>query len=251
MKKFVVFLFCVMLAMVLAGCGGTAKEKNAEKVLKVATDANFPPYEYYQEKTKAHTGFDIGIMNALAKEMGYTKVEYVNVDFKNLLDGLSKKEYDAVIAGLTISPERQQKVTFTDSYIKGSYRIVVAKNAADKCPLDGKIVAAESGSYAGDLAMQNKAGKLLPVNDVEGALQAVSEGKAQCAVLSSVAAKFFIAHGYGDKVKFADEKELLADEMGIAVAKDNAALAKEFNKALAELRRSGEYKKIYSSYFGA
>ena len=77
MKKLVVFLLCVMFAMVLAGCGGTTKEKTAEKVLKVATDANFPPYEYYQEKTKVHTGFDIGLMNALAKEMGYTKVEYI------------------------------------------------------------------------------------------------------------------------------------------------------------------------------
>lgn len=251
MKKFVVFLFCVMLAMVLSGCGGTTKEKTAEKVLKVATDANFPPYEYYQEKTKVHTGFDIGLMNALAKEMGYTKVEYVNVDFKDILPGLNEKKYDAAIAAITLSPERVKQAAFSQAYLQDSYRVVVAKKANDKIALQGKTVAVEEGSYSADLALANGAAKLLPVKDAEAALIAAAEGVADCAVLSSVVTNFYITHGYGDKVKFADVKALYTDDLGIAVAKDNPALVEALNKALAELRRSGEYKNIYNSYFGA
>ena len=127
----------------------------------------------------------------------------------------------------------------------------MAKNADAKCTLSGKTVAVEEGSYAADLAQQNGAAKLLPVKDVESALKAAGEGLADCAVVSSVSASFFITHGYGNKVMFADEKELLSDKIGIAVAKDNAELAASMNKALSELRRSGEYKNIYSSYFGS
>ncbi|MDO4920532.1 MAG: transporter substrate-binding domain-containing protein [Phascolarctobacterium sp.] len=251
MKKLLLLVFCVLLAVAMAGCGNSSKEKAAGKILKVATDANFPPYEYYQEKTKVHTGFDIGLMNALAKSMGYDKVEYINVDFKDILTGLNEKKYDAAIAGMTITPEREKLATFTEPYVADSYRIIVAKNKNGKFLVSGKTVAVEEGSYSMELARQNGAAKLLPVKGVEETLKAVSEGLADCAVASSVSAGFFIAHGYGDKVKFADEKELLTDNIGIAVAKDNKALAEDMNKALAELRRSGEYKNIYSSYFGA
>lgn len=251
MKKLLLLVFCVVLSLAMAGCGSAPKAPVAGKILKVATDANFPPFEYYQEKTKVHTGFDIGLMNALAKEMGYEKVEYINVDFKDILTGLNEKKYDAAIAGMTISSEREKLVAFTDPYVEDSYRIVVAKTADAKCTLSGKTVAVEEGSYAADLAQQNGAAKLLPVKDVESALKAAGEGLADCAVVSSVSASFFITHGYGDKVMFADEKELLSDKIGIAVAKDNAELAASMNKALSELRRSGEYKNIYSSYFGA
>lgn len=220
-------------------------------MLKVATDANFPPYEYYQEKTKVHTGFDIGLMNALAKEMGYTKVEYINVDFKEILTGLNEKKYDAAIAAITLSPERAKQVAFSHAYLQDSYRVVVAKNANDKFSLQGKTVAVEEGSYSADLAIANGAAKLLSVKDAEAALIAAGEGVADCAVLSSVVTHFYIAHGYGDKIKFADDKALYTDDLGIAVAKDNPALVEALNKALAELRRSGEYKNIYNSYFGA
>lgn len=250
MRKLLLLVFCVVLSVAMAGCGSAPKKPVAGKILKVATDANFPPFEYYQEKTKLHTGFDIGLMNALAKEMGYDKVEYINVDFKDILTGLNEKRYDAAIAGMTISSEREKLAAFTDPYVEDSYRIVVAGNADAKCALSGKTVAVEEGSYAADLAQQNGAGKLLPVKDVESALKAAGEGLADCAVVSSVSASFFITHGYGEKVKFADEKELLSDKIGIAVAKDNQELAVNMNKALSELRRSGEYKSIYSSYFG-
>ena len=92
MKKFFMLMFCVVMAFALAGCGGS-NEKNASqapecKVLKVATDANFPPFEFYQEQSKVHTGFDIALAKAVAKQMGYEKVEFVNVDFKNILGRL-------------------------------------------------------------------------------------------------------------------------------------------------------------------
>src|SRR3712207_2078069 len=95
MKKVLVVLFALMMMLSLVGCGGSEKkaEKAAapiEKVLRVGTDANFPPYEYYLGDNKGFTGFDIDMMKDLAKEMGYTKVEFVATSFDNIFKGLDE-----------------------------------------------------------------------------------------------------------------------------------------------------------------
>lgn len=256
MKKVLMLMMCVLLALAALGCGQSAKQesKPAEKVLKVATDANFPPFEYYQEKTKVHTGFDIGLMNALAKEMGYTRVEYVNVDFKDILKGLQEKKYDAAIAGMTISPERQQNVDFTEPYVQDGYKIAVATaytGADGLAALQGKRVAVENESFALELVQKaGNAAEIITVGSTEEALQQVAAGKADCLIASTVATQFFIANGYGDRIKFAGDEVLYQDDIGIAVTKGNTELLQKFNAALSELRRSGEYKRIYGSYFG-
>lgn len=258
MKKLLVLMFCVFMSMAVLGCGSGEKKaaENAPegKVLKVATDANFPPFEFYQEQSKQHTGFDIGLMNALAKEMGYEKVEYINVDFKDILNGLQEKKYDAAIAGMTITPEREKQVSFSDPYVEDGYKVIVSKSSKlgdDFAALNGKVVAAEEGSYGLDmLQKQAKDVTVVPVKSTEAGIKLVADGKADALVASKMAASFFITHNYGEKVKFAGEKVLYADKIGMAVARGNNDLEKKINEALKEVKRNGEYNKIYSSYFG-
>ncbi len=256
MKKILMLMFCVFMALALAGCGGS-KEKEAApagKVLKVATDANFPPFEFYQEQSKVHTGFDIALTKAVAKQMGYEKVEFVNVHFKDILTGLQDKKYDMAVAALSITPERERLVDFSEAYAEDGYKVIVNKNARlgdDFAALAGKTVAVEEGSYAEKLVKaQANGAKVIPVYDTEAGIKLVADGKADALVASKIVAGFFITHNYGDKVKFAGETVLYADKYGMAVARGNEELQKKVNEALKEIKRSGEYKNIYSSYFG-
>lgn len=256
MKKILMLMFCVVMALALAGCGGS-KEKEAApagKVLKVATDANFPPFEFYQEQSKVHTGFDIALTKAVAKQMGYEKVEFVNVHFKDILTGLQDKQYDMAVAALSITPERERLVDFSEAYAEDGYKVIVNKNARlgdDFAALAGKTVAVEEGSYAEKLVKaQANGAKVIPVYDTEAGIKLVADGKADALVASKIVAGFFITHNYGDKVKFAGETVLYADKYGMAVARGNEELQKKVNEALKEIKRSGEYKNIYSSYFG-
>ena len=256
MKKILMLMFCVVMALALAGCGGS-KEKEAApagKVLKVATDANFPPFEFYQEQSKVHTGFDIALTKAVAKQMGYEKVEFVNVHFKDILTGLQDKQYDMAVAALSITPERTRLVDFSEAYAEDGYKVIVNKNAQlgdDFAALAGKTVAAEEGSYAEELVKAQANGvKVIPVHDTEAGIKLVADGKADALVASKIVASFFITHNYGDKVKFAGETVLHGDKYGMAVAHGNQELQKKVNEALKEIKRSGEYKNIYSSYFG-
>lgn len=256
MKKILMLMFCVFMALALAGCGGS-KEKEAApagKVLKVATDANFPPFEFYQEQSKVHTGFDIALTKAVAKQMGYEKVEFVNVHFKDILTGLQDKKYDMAVAALSITPERERLVDFSEAYAEDGYKVIVNKNAQlgdDFAALAGKTVAVEEGSYAEKLVKaQANGAKVIPVYDTEAGIKLVADGKADALVASKIVASFFITHNYGDKVKFAGETVLHGDKYGMAVARGNEELQKKVNEALKEIKRSGEYKNIYSSYFG-
>ena len=256
MKKILMLMFCVVMALALAGCGGS-KEKEAApagKVLKVETDANFPPFEFYQEQSKVHTGFDIALTKAVAKQMGYEKVEFVNVHFKDILTGLQDKKYDMAVAALSITPERARQVDFSEAYAEDGYKVIVNKNAQlgdDFAALAGKTVAAEEGSYAEKLVKaQANGAKVIPVYDTEAGIKLVADGKADALVASKIVASFFITHNYGDKVKFAGETVLHGDKYGMAVARGNQELQKKVNEALKEIKRSGEYKNIYSSYFG-
>lgn len=256
MKKILMLMFCVFMALALAGCGGS-KEKEAApagKVLKVATDANFPPFEFYQEQSKVHTGFDIALTKAVAKQMGYEKVEFVNVHFKDILTGLQDKKYDMAVAALSITPERERLVDFSEAYAEDGYKVIVNKNSQlgdDFAALAGKTVAAEEGSYAEELLKaQANGAKVIPVHDTEAGIKLVADGKADALVASKIVAGFFITHNYGDKVKFAGETVLHGDKYGMAVAHGNQELQKKVNEALKEIKRSGEYKNIYSSYFG-
>ena len=258
MKKIFRVMFCVVMAFALAGCGSSKEKEAAQapagKVLKVATDANFPPFEFYQEQSKVHTGFDIALTKAVAKQMGYEKVEFVNVHFKDILTGLQDKQYDMAVAALSITPERTRQVDFSEAYVEDGYKVIVNKNSQlgdDFAALAGKTVAAEEGSYAEELLKEQANGaKVIPVHDTEAGIKLVADGKADALVASKIVAGFFITHNYGDKVKFAGETVLHGDKYGMAVAHGNQELQKKVNEALKEIKRSGEYKNIYSSYFG-
>lgn len=103
------------IAMMVAALPGTARAQDSN-VLNVATDATFPPMEFVDKGER--TGFDIDIMNALAKVMG-KKIQWTDIDFKGLIPRLDAHRFDAAISGIYITPERVQVVDFTRSYFAG------------------------------------------------------------------------------------------------------------------------------------
>ena len=100
MKRLCVLVCCFLLAWGLAGCGNDEK-----KVLRVGTTANFPPFEYMKPNSDVFLGFDIDLMKTLASLLGYDEVEFINVGFHKLIDGLEAKQYDVVISAEYIVPE--------------------------------------------------------------------------------------------------------------------------------------------------
>ena len=135
MKKVILFLMLILSSLSFAA-----------KKLYVGTNAEFAPYEYLENGKMV--GFDIELMDAIGEELGY-EIVWSNMSFDGLLPALQMKKIDAVIAGMSQTPERQKAVTFSMPYlfIEGGHYVLVNENSSftHKEELKGKQVGVQIG----------------------------------------------------------------------------------------------------------
>ena len=126
-------VFVLAVALVLTGCGGGGGEggggggggDEAEQV-KVASDIAYPPFEF--NKGGEPTGFDIDLMNEIAKRANLD-VEYQNVRFDSIIQGLGNNLYDAAISAMTITPEREEQIDFSEPYFNADQSLLVQSDS--------------------------------------------------------------------------------------------------------------------------
>lgn len=130
MKKYLVFLMAALMlvALAVAGCGGSKDEAKAqpEKVLRVATEPTFAPFEFQKEGSDELAGFDMDLIRAIGKKLGY-KVEIANMGFDALIPALNTGNIDVAIAGMSITDERKQAVGMSDPYYTSGLIVMVKK----------------------------------------------------------------------------------------------------------------------------
>ena len=136
-------LACITLATTFAVLVRAAPLRKRRTCLHVATDATFPPMEFTENG--ARTGFDVDMMNALAKAMG-KRVQWTDIDFKGLIPGLIAHRFDAAISGIYITDERSKVVDFTEPYYAGGLVVLVKSEFADQ---DGDRSERQEGVGAG------------------------------------------------------------------------------------------------------
>ncbi len=259
MKKLLGLVLAGACVLAVAGCGGAPKTETAgaapsEKVLKVGTEATFPPFETYQKETKTYAGYDVDLINAVAQNMGYDKVEFVDSNVATILQDLNDKKFDVAVRCLAVTDSRKSIVNFSDPYLIGGYAVVVPASyngEADKNMLAGKKIATEKGSSVTRELQDMHLTNLEQVNTPEDALKAIEDNKADCAVMSKFVAAFYIANGYGDKIKaYPGPFEGEDIPVAFAVRKDDNDLHAKLNAALGEFRRTTNAKQLEETYFG-
>lgn len=251
----------VFCAAALAGCGGVSSGSAepavrhappAGSVLKVGTDPTFPPFEYYQEQTGSYTGFDLDLIEAVAKTAGYEKVEFVNTPMNEILRGLNEKKYDAVISCLSITDERQKEAAFTAPYADSSYVAVTAKGVrlSGKDELKERKLSVKSGSVAETIA-HSYTDNVESCATAEDALRRVISGASDVFISDRYMAAFFAANGYGGKIEIQTGVDLgVPSKLAIAVRKDDEALLAQLNESLATFICSKPYEQMKTLYFG-
>ena len=223
MKKFLALLMAAMLAMALvtAGCGGNdEKQAGGEKLLRVGTEPSFAPFEMQAEGSEELTGFDMDLIRAIGKQLGY------------------KVEISAVI--------------FSDPYYKSGLLVMVPKDNNDIKSIDdlkGKRIAVQIGTTGAFRAEKVEGAKVTAFNDNGSAVLEMKNGAADAVINDAPVLKYFLAQGGSEYAKTVGEV-LNAEDYGIAVKKGNDKLAADINKALNELKQNGEFDKIYNKWFG-
>ncbi len=252
MKKLLTLTLAIIMATaLLAGCGAG----ETGDVITMATNAEFPPYEFMEDGKVV--GIDAEIAAAIAEKLGKELV-IENVDFDSLIPGVQTGKYDFAMAGMTVTDERLEQVNFSETYATGIQSVIVKEDSAIKTVDDlfkdgannkvGVQLATTGDIYTtGDIEDKNL-GTIERYNKGADAVMALTSGKIDCVVIDNEPAKVFVANNPGLKIL---DTEYIEENYAIAVAKENEELLADINKALKELIDDGTVKTIVEKYIPA
>ena len=219
----------------------------AAKKLYVGTNAEFKPYEYL-EGDKI-TGFDIDFMDAIGKEIGY-EVHWVNMGFDGLLPALQMKKVDAVVAGMSQTPERQKAVDFSMPYMftKSEHYVIVNENSpiVKKEELKDKKVGVQIGTIQEEFTIALD-GIPQIYNAWTGALMDLQQDKISAVIIADVS-----GNAYLENMKGLKKVDIVVDSQpgaSIAFRKGEPDLVKAVNEAILKLRDDGTYLQLLEKYF--
>ena len=252
MKKF--FIAFAVLVIVFSGVSVQAKEW---KKIRIGVEGAYPPFSYVTPQGEL-AGFDIDIAKALVKAIG-AEVELVAQDWDGIIPALLARKYDAIIASMSITEERKQKVAFTNKYYNTPAKFVCKKGAIQafsREAIKGKNVGVQratihdrylTDNYGNDVTI-----KRYGTQD-EAYLDLVA-GRVDMLLADSIAlSDGFLKKPEGKDFQFIGpdltDQRWFGEGAGIAIRKEDTDLVELFNAAIKKIRADGTYKQIQDKYF--
>lgn len=225
----------------------------AARVYIVGTDAVFAPFESQNESAEI-VGFDIDIVQALAKKAGIV-IRIINTPSEAIFDALDHGERDMVVSAVAITAQRMQTMDFSDPYFDARQLIAVRQGSkvASFADLRKLKVGVQSGS-TGEEAVSRLLGKtsaaIRRFESTPLALDELKAGGVDAVVADSGAVIHYVASNPGGRFNTVTDGEFVPEQYGIALKKGNAELLARLNPGLAAIRADGSYDAIYARYFG-
>jgi polar amino acid transport system substrate-binding protein len=220
----------------------------AGTIIRIATDATFPPFEMVDEASKELTGFDVDLMKAIAENAGF-QYEFVNLPFDPMLAGVAECQYDMAIAAITITDERKAQFLFSDPYIDAGQIIIVKgddNSITSKSDLSGKTIGAQLGT-TGEIEAQAIEGiTYKPYDTYDLAFLDLANGQIDAVIADYPTALGFIAQN-PEKLKTVGEK-FTNESYGIAICKDRSDLLEKINPALQAVKNAGVIEDLAAKY---
>ena len=217
--------------------------------LTMATNAAFPPYEMTTDAGEFE-GIDIDTAKAIAEKLGL-ELQIDDMDFDAALLAVQQGKSDMVMAGVTVTDERQNVMDFTDSYATGIQSIIVKEDSdiASVDDLAGKKIGTQRGT-TGYLYCSDDFGdeNVVAYDDGLTAVQMLNNGQVDCVVIDNAPAKEFIAANPGLKLL---DTAYVEEDYAIGVGKGNTELKDAINTALEELKADGTLQAIVDKYITA
>lgn len=282
MKKLTALLMGTAMVLSLAACGGSASsaasseaasseaassEETSEAAseettdeaaalttvnagkLTMSTNAAFPPYEMTTDSGDFE-GIDIDVAAAIAEKLGL-ELQVDDMDFDAALLAAQSGKSDIVMAGVTVTDERQKVMDFSDTYAEGIQSIIVPEDSdiASADDLAGKIIGTQRGT-TGYIYCTDDFGEdsVVAYDDGLTAVQALNNGQVDAVVIDNAPAKEFVAANPGLKIL---DTAYAQEDYAIGVAKGNTELLNAINGALEELQADGTLQSIVDKYIKA
>lgn len=235
----------------IAGLSLSAGADAADK-LKIGTEGAYPPFNFIDESGELK-GFDVEIAGALCAAMK-VECEYIKQDWDGIIPALLAKKFDAIVASMSITEERKQSVAFTDRYYSNLIRFVGPKGQTIDTSLEGlkgKSIGAQRATVAASY-LEDKLGSDASIklyDTQENANLDLVNGRLDLMFADGLVMYEWLKTKDGEGFQFYGEGLSLDDGVGIAVRKEDEALAGKINEAIKAIRADGTYDKINAKYF--
>ncbi len=273
--RFIALVALMLLALIVAACGGSQDQptatpqptptsapqtqdvwtriQQAGKIV-VGTSADYPPFAFYNDRFQLE-GFDIALMNAIGEKLG-VQVEFNDFAFDGLGNALVLGQIDAAIAAISVTPERQEQVDFSNIYYVGADALLVAADSPlTKLTIDDDLssirLAVQAGTVYENFAVQQLVEKgrmpernLHVYTDIEQAINDLQRGRVDAVLLDRQPALAFQEQGGVRNIGEGLHKQNFA----IAVAPGQDPLRRVINQALAQLQAEGVIEDLMGEY---
>ena len=247
------FVLAAVLSLAVAACGGGGGggSQGGGEDVTVASDIAYPPFEF--ERDGEPVGFDIDLMDEIGKRAGFTP-EYQNVGFDGIIGGLANNQYDAVISAMTITPERAERIDFSDPYFNADQSLLVPSDSDIGAVEDigdatvGVQIGTTGEIKANEFEEQGDiTGEIRTFDTIEDAFAALNNGQID-AIINDLPVSQDEVNGSDGALEIVQVIPT-GEQYGIAFPKDSD-LRQDVNKALQEIKDDGTYEEIYKKWIG-
>ncbi len=236
---------------------GETTNKVGKAKLIAAAEITYPPFEYYDTDGVTPIGIDVELAYALGEKLG-CEVEMVNTGWDGIFAGLDKGDYDMLISGVTITPDRLLDYDFSDPYIENyqSINVLADGTVKPKSPaeLDGLRVGYQeettSDIYLTDYIAKNGINvETYEYPSIMNAWDDLANGRLDAVIVDSTVATIYLADSkYEQTWNQSSEPDSVPEQFAICFKK-GSELKDPVNEALAEIKADGTLDKILNTYF--
>ncbi len=247
-KTFKILALVLALATVTFAFTACTTGKDDGKLV-FGTNAEFPPFEFVasQGVIGEFDGIDMAIADSIAKDNGMT-AEISNMEFDSLLIALENGQVDAVIAGMTVTPERAESVDFSTPYYEATQVMIVKEDSeiAKAGDMADKKIAVIQG-YTGEVCVKDMGFEYVSFKKGTDAIMELVNGKADVVVIDSATAGKYVSDNEGLKI-VEDADAFASEEYAIAVKKGNKELLDKINASIQKLLDEGKVAELSDKY---
>jgi len=236
-----------------------AADAHTLKEIKFGVDATYPPFESLSPSGDFQ-GFDIDLGKAICAELK-VKCVFVSQGFDGIIPALEARKFDAILSSMTVTPDRAKQINFSSEMYNEPTSLVTKKGSGlvpTAASLKGKTVGVEAGTIQESYAKAYWAPNGVTVVSYPGQDQVYADllsGRLDASLQDSVEADYgFLKTPKGADYEFGgnvtyDPQDVLGSYIAIGLRKDEPALLKKIDGAIAEIIKSGQYKTIEAKYF--
>lgn len=222
----------------------TKPQAQTKKIIRMVTEATFPPYEY--RENGQIVGIDPDVVREIARRNGYVLV-IEDMAFGSLLAAIQTAKADVAAAGITVTEDRKKAVAFTDTYVEAGLVVVVPKDSEIKSVEDlaDKRIGVQLGTTGDNYVTENKIGKPERYENSALVCAAIISGSLDAGIVDIAPAKEFVKR---NKSLVILDKPLTYEEYAFAINKDRQDLLNMFNVAIAQMKEEGLLKHIVAKH---